>query len=159
MKPVLILFAYQYWHYTGLWQTKTGRSPLFTHATSTSTGIATIRACKNQEILCREYETHSDCHTQACFALICVSIWFAIYLDIVVSIYTVFIVYGCALLRGKQFKIKNAAFHLSDYGFEFDALKISLAWQQARLALLWHILSNAWVCSNGAFSWQHKWKT
>jgi ATP-binding cassette subfamily C (CFTR/MRP) protein 4 len=69
------------------------------HATNTATGILTIRACQNQQILRHEYEVHSDYHTQAWFALISVSTWFAVVLDMVVAIYTLLVVFGCILLR------------------------------------------------------------
>jgi hypothetical protein len=78
------------------------RSPIFTHAANTSTGIVTIRAIKRQPRLLEEYENHYDDHTKAFFAVISVNRWFGIRLNGIVVFYTIFIVYACILAKGKN---------------------------------------------------------
>lgn len=78
-----------------------GRSPVYSHATNTSRGIVTIRACKNQDILCKEYNIHSDIHTESFFTFLSMDLWFAMRLDGIVSVYTLLVVYGCIFLNGK----------------------------------------------------------
>jgi hypothetical protein len=76
------------------------RSPIFIHTNNTTAGIVTIRACRNQEILIREYEAHYDDHTKAFFAVTCVNRWFGIRLNNIVVFYTIFIVYACIAAKG-----------------------------------------------------------
>jgi hypothetical protein len=76
------------------------------HATNSATGIVTIRASKSQQKLTQEFEVHSDYHTQAYFGLSSVSTWFAVHLDMVVTIYTFVVVFGCVLLKGLNFLFK-----------------------------------------------------
>lgn len=68
--------------------------------------MTTIRACKNQEILKREFNVICDDHTQAYFAMISVNKWFGLRLDFIAVVYTIFVVFGCISLKN-YFTIPN----------------------------------------------------
>lgn len=76
------------------------RSPIYIHTTNSLMGLTTIRACKNQEILTNEFYVHCDYHTQAYFAFISLSRWFAIRLDLIAVLYSICIVFSSILLKG-----------------------------------------------------------
>lgn len=74
------------------------------HTSNTINGITTIRACNNSNILSREFNIHSDYHTQSYFAFISANRWLAVRLDLLASVYTVFVVFLSIFLRGKKTK-------------------------------------------------------
>jgi hypothetical protein len=76
-----------------------GRSPLYIHTSNTLAGITTIRSSNSQIVLLNEYNVHSDYHTQAYFAFITANRWFAVRLDAIVSVYSVFVIFGCIFVK------------------------------------------------------------
>ena len=78
----------------------TCRSPIFVHASSTLSGISTIRASQRGDVFDREFETHVNYHTRAYFAFICTQRWFSLRLDLIVCIFVIFTVYSSILAKG-----------------------------------------------------------
>ena len=65
------------------------RSPVFVHTNNTIQGIAIIRASGQENILCREFETHNDNHSRAFFGFLGAHRWFGMRLDFLCSVYAI----------------------------------------------------------------------
>ena len=63
------------------------RSPIMIHANNTLTGMITIRASRNTEILETDFDAKVNNHTKTYSALVSVQRWFQIRLDVIASTY------------------------------------------------------------------------
>ncbi len=79
-----------------------GRSPIYVHASSTASGIITIRTCNKQAILLEEYSKHVNYHTQAFSLVLALDRWFAIRLESFVLVYRAIVVYACIFAKGES---------------------------------------------------------
>jgi hypothetical protein len=79
---------------------------MYVHATTTASGITTIRTCNNEQNLLEEYNKHTDFHTQSFFTFISLDRWFAIRLETLVIIFRVIAVYACIFARGNLSSIE-----------------------------------------------------
>ncbi len=66
-------------------------------------GIVTIRACKNQQVMLKQYYALSDKHTQVFFANIAMSRWFGMRLDFILNTFTGISVFSAIFLKGINF--------------------------------------------------------
>ncbi|XP_058803038.1 ATP-binding cassette sub-family C member 4 isoform X2 [Phymastichus coffea] len=75
------------------------KSPVFSHTNSTLSGLLTIRACRAQRMLCREFDAHQDVHTSAYFLQIATSTAFGFYLDVVSIAFVAFVTYSFVIMQ------------------------------------------------------------
>lgn len=68
-------------------QHQTGRSPIFTHTNATVNGLSTIRACKAQHIVAKEFDELQDINTSAWYIFAASSRALALWLETVCVIY------------------------------------------------------------------------
>jgi ATP-binding cassette subfamily C (CFTR/MRP) protein 4 len=69
------------------------------HTNSTLEGLSTVRSSEMQNVLVNEFDSHADYHTRAYFGFIVVHRWFGLRLDMLCTLYTVIIMFGCIFLR------------------------------------------------------------
>jgi hypothetical protein len=72
-----------------------GRSPIFSHATSTAAGIVTIRACRNENTMLEEFKIYSDENTKPYFINCAISRWFAMRLDNYLLLFILVAIFSC----------------------------------------------------------------
>lgn len=65
----------------------TGRSPIFTHTNATVNGLSTIRACKAQHIVAKEFDELQDINTSAWYIFAASSRALALWLETVCVVY------------------------------------------------------------------------
>lgn len=64
-----------------------GRSPIFAHTNATITGLSTIRTCKSDDTVIREFNSLQDSNTAVCFLFNSLSRALALWLELVCVIY------------------------------------------------------------------------
>jgi hypothetical protein len=79
---------------------KKDRSPVYNHAMSTSTGVVTIRASNNQQLMLNQYYSHSDKHTKVFFANIAISRWFGMRLDMILNAFIFVSIFSAVFFKG-----------------------------------------------------------
>ncbi|XP_063223958.1 ATP-binding cassette sub-family C member 4-like [Bacillus rossius redtenbacheri] len=57
------------------------RSPVFSHLSASINGLSTIRSCKAQDMVCKEFDDYQDRHTSAWYMFLSSNIAFGIWLD------------------------------------------------------------------------------
>ncbi|KAJ8684127.1 hypothetical protein QAD02_019919 [Eretmocerus hayati] len=70
------------------------KSPVFSHANSSLSGLLTIRSCRAQKMVCREFDLHQDGHTAAYSLILATSTAFGFWLDIVSIGFVAFVTYS-----------------------------------------------------------------
>ncbi|XP_014219727.1 multidrug resistance-associated protein 4-like [Copidosoma floridanum] len=70
------------------------KSPVFSHTASSLAGLTTIRACRAQSMVCKEFDAHQDHHTAACSLIIATSTAFGFWLDIISVTFIAFVTYS-----------------------------------------------------------------
>lgn len=81
--PLIVLFIYvrKYFLVTSIEIKRIdgmNRSPIYVHLNNTISGIFAIRACKIEDKIYQEFNTHTDYHTRAISCYIYLTRWFAI---------------------------------------------------------------------------------
>ena len=74
-------------------------SPIFTHLSSTVTGLTTIRAHKSQDVFQRLFDEAQNVNSSAYFLFIASSHWFGFYVDWICVIFVSSTTFGCIYLR------------------------------------------------------------
>ncbi|XP_056634445.1 ATP-binding cassette subfamily C member 4-like isoform X1 [Diorhabda sublineata] len=74
------------------------KSPVFSHVNSTLNGMATIRACKAEEMLREEFDHHQDVHTSAWYLTIACINCFGLWLDLIAIVFLAVVTYGLVIL-------------------------------------------------------------
>ena len=74
-------------------------SPIFTHLSSTVTGLTTIRAHKSQDVFQRLFDEAQNVNSSAYFMFIASSHWFGFYVDWICVIFVSSTTFGCIYLR------------------------------------------------------------
>lgn len=73
--------------FVSLLRISTGRSPIFTHTNATVNGLSTIRACKAQHIVAKEFDELQDINTSAWYIFAASSRALALWLESVCVVY------------------------------------------------------------------------
>ncbi|KAI1307617.1 ATP-binding cassette sub-family C member 4 [Halotydeus destructor] len=68
------------------------RSPVFSHFSTTLTGLSTVRAYRAQDRMMQQFDLHQDQHSAAWFLFLASSRWFGIILDWLCNVYFALIV-------------------------------------------------------------------
>ncbi|XP_044727746.1 ATP-binding cassette sub-family C member 4-like [Chrysoperla carnea] len=93
------------------------RSPVFSHTSSSLSGLVTIRACKAEKLLKIEFDKHQDLHTSAWYLTIFCAISLGLCVDLICVIYI-------TIVTSSFSTVGNSAFSGSEVGL---ALSKSLA--------------------------------
>lgn len=80
-------FGMKFHLYIFLFAISTGRSPIFTHTNATVNGLSTIRACKAQHIVAKEFDELQDINTSAWYIFAASSRALALWLETVCVVY------------------------------------------------------------------------
>lgn len=75
-----------------------GRSPIFSHVNATLQGSATVHAFNAGEILEKEFHEFQDHNTSSFYLFTCASRWFALSVDGVSLIFSIFVTYSFLIL-------------------------------------------------------------
>lgn len=75
------------------------KSPVFSHVTSSLSGLATIRSTGKQDLVRDEFDKLQDLHTGAYFLSIATSTAFGLWLDFVTITFVAFITYSFVFLN------------------------------------------------------------
>ncbi|CAF4589310.1 unnamed protein product [Rotaria socialis] len=75
------------------------RSPVYSLLASSLNGLMTIRALKNKDYFIKLFHNRIDANTRSYLALIGVSQWFGLYLDLLNNIFTVIATLLCLILK------------------------------------------------------------
>ncbi|XP_058801185.1 ATP-binding cassette sub-family C member 4-like isoform X2 [Phymastichus coffea] len=78
------------------------KSPVFSHVNSSFTGILTIRACKAQSMVCKQFDAHQDNHTAAAATLQYALVAYNLYLDLVIHGFIAFITYSFVIFKDSE---------------------------------------------------------
>lgn len=81
----------------------TARSPVFSHTSSTMTGITTIRACKAQETLLSEFDSHQDLHTSAWYLTQVTGATLGFWVDLLCAAYFAIVAFSFIILYDSKF--------------------------------------------------------
>ncbi|XP_066138463.1 ATP-binding cassette sub-family C member 4-like isoform X2 [Euwallacea fornicatus] len=73
------------------------KSPVFSHITSSISGLTTIRAFQAEENLIQEFDEHQDAHTSAWFFTIMCMVSFGLWLDIISVIFITIVTFAFVL--------------------------------------------------------------
>lgn len=76
---------------------------MFLHANSSLSGLTTIRACRAQKMVCRDFDSKQDVHTATYSLILATSAAFNVWLDFVMSIFIVLVTYGFVILDSNDF--------------------------------------------------------
>ncbi|KAK3735137.1 hypothetical protein QZH41_000006 [Actinostola sp. cb2023] len=79
-----------------------GRSPVFTHFSSTLDGISTIRSLSCQNLISKELSTCQDRHTEAWFLFLAASRWFAYRLEFLCFLFVAMAAFTPLFIAEKQ---------------------------------------------------------
>ncbi|XP_032455220.1 multidrug resistance-associated protein 4 [Nasonia vitripennis] len=79
------------------------KSPVFSHANSSLSGLLTIRSSGAQKMVSREFDSHQDAHTAAYFLILATSTAFGFWLDIVSIAFVAFVTYSFIVVDSNEF--------------------------------------------------------
>ncbi|XP_041973565.1 ATP-binding cassette subfamily C member 4-like isoform X1 [Aricia agestis] len=74
------------------------RSPVFSHVSASMSGLATVRACQAQTMLCQQFDAKQDVHTAAWYLSLITNASFSIWLSVVAALYVLVVTYSLLLL-------------------------------------------------------------
>lgn len=89
------LFFYKHSLYCSL-----AESPVFTHVSSSMTGLTTIRAHQRCVIFNNKFHELQDLHTSACYLNLSTSTWYTVTNEWIYFFYQTCVIYTCTALRG-----------------------------------------------------------
>lgn len=89
------------------------RSPVFTHLSDSLSGLVTIRASGQQEVVRKEFDTHQDLHTSAWFHYIATATAFGFWLDILSAIFVTLVTFSFLVLGGETLGGANVGLAIS----------------------------------------------
>jgi hypothetical protein len=75
------------------------RSPLLNHLNSTNAGLATIRSAKKTELYTVQYHNKMNYYTRVNFPFITAKRWFALRLDLVITVFIATIIISAILVK------------------------------------------------------------
>ena len=75
------------------------RSPISVHVNNTLDGMLTIRACKNNQLFCNEFDQHMNNYTKVCSSTIHVQRWFQCRLDLISALFAAVAIFSSILGR------------------------------------------------------------
>ncbi|GLH03562.1 ATP-binding cassette sub-family C member Sur [Gryllus bimaculatus] len=76
------------------------RSPVFSHLSDSLSGLVTIRASGQQEVVRKEFDCHQDLHTSAWFQFVATGTAFGFWLDILSAIFVTLVTFSFLVLGG-----------------------------------------------------------
>ncbi|XP_001603825.1 multidrug resistance-associated protein 4 [Nasonia vitripennis] len=78
------------------------KSPVFSHVNSSFAGIVTIRSCRAQSMVCKQFDAHQDHHTTAAaisqYALLAYNFW----LDLITLTFTTILTYSFLVFKNEM---------------------------------------------------------
>jgi len=80
--------------------THTARSPVFTHVSSSLSGLSTLRAHQCEHIFQQVFNHCQNVHSSAYYLYLATSRWFAIQMDFINLFYIACVTYTCTALQG-----------------------------------------------------------
>lgn len=84
-----------------------GRSPIFSHVNATLQGSTTVHAFNAANILENEFHQFQDHNTSSFYLFTCASRWFALSLDVVSLLFSVFVTYSFLLFEDCKLLLFN----------------------------------------------------
>ena len=78
------------------------KSPVFSHANSSLSGLLTIRSFQAQKIVCKEFDELQDVHTSAFHLIIATSCAFGLWIDKVSVSFVAFVTYSFIILDNQN---------------------------------------------------------
>jgi hypothetical protein len=79
-----------------------GYTQITKHVKNSAAGIKVIRASAMEREMKAEFHRYSDDQTQAYYASICAQNWFGVRIDLIVTLYSICLVFGCIFLKSKK---------------------------------------------------------
>ncbi|XP_041973563.1 ATP-binding cassette subfamily C member 4-like [Aricia agestis] len=89
------------------------RSPVFSHVSASMSGLATVRACQAQTMLCQQFDAKQDVHTAAWYMSLLTNASFAIWLSFMAAFYVAIVTYTFLLLDDGTTKSGNVGLAVS----------------------------------------------
>ena len=96
------------------------RSPIFTHVSSSLSGLTTLRAHQCEPIFLEVFSQCQNVHSSAYYIYTATARWFGIQMEMVAFLYFACITYICTALQGSKaiiFFIIFVFFSISFFGF------------------------------------------
>ncbi|XP_044727747.1 ATP-binding cassette sub-family C member 4-like [Chrysoperla carnea] len=95
------------------------RSPVFSHTSSSLTGLVTLRSCQMEKVLEKEFDRHQDLHTSAWYLTVVCKTSFGLWVDLLCVIYV-------SLITSSFTVIGNSCFTGSEVGLALSQSLILL---------------------------------
>lgn len=76
-----------------------GRSPIFSHLSSTLQGLTTVRAFRAQNRFVDKFDMYQDLHTESWFAFLTTVRWFGIMLDWLTAAFLIIVTFAAVVSK------------------------------------------------------------
>ncbi|XP_044728782.1 ATP-binding cassette sub-family C member 4-like [Chrysoperla carnea] len=89
------------------------RSPVFSHSSSTLSGLTTIRACNAQDALQTEFDLHQDLHTSTWYLFVVTGVALGLWVDLLCVLFLAVVMFSFIIAGNLIFSASNMGLALS----------------------------------------------